>query len=72
MIEAKQVVITAGAYTSQLVKDLGVELRVTRQMQIWVEPDANSDSVRIDRALPFIFFFENDGDEVYGHGAIPG
>ena len=30
VIEAEQLVITAGAYTTQLVKDLGVNLRVTR------------------------------------------
>lgn len=38
-IEAGQIVFTAGAWTSRLLADLGVGLRVHRQVIAWVWPD---------------------------------
>lgn len=35
---AGRIVFTSGAWTSRLVRDLGVPLRVTRQVQGWVQP----------------------------------
>lgn len=37
--QADQLVITAGAWAPALMRDLGVELRVTRQVIAWVWPD---------------------------------
>jgi sarcosine oxidase len=44
-IESKKVVITAGAYVSNLLSDLNIELKVTRQLQGWIKPD---DSLKTD------------------------
>ena len=53
IVEADQIIITAGAYTNHLVKDLGVKLKVTRQFVIWVEPEKNQDDCSLDEQLPF-------------------
>ncbi|MFN8289957.1 MAG: N-methyl-L-tryptophan oxidase [Chitinophagaceae bacterium] len=37
--QAKKLVITAGAWASQLVKGLNVPLNVTRQVLVWVQPE---------------------------------
>lgn len=36
---SNKLIITAGAWTSQLVKELNVPLKVTRQVLVWVQPD---------------------------------
>ena len=41
--EGKRLVIAAGAWTSQLVPDLGVKLTVERQVQHWVRPTVPTD-----------------------------
>ena len=70
-MEADKLVITAGAYTNQLVAEMGTKLRVTRQVQIWIEPENNPDSCRIDK-LPIGYKFENGGKRLYGMPEIPG
>ena len=72
IVEATQIVITAGAYTNHLVKNLGVKLRVNRRIQAWIEPEKDQEACRFDKRLPLGYFFHNDGQVIYGHATIPG
>ncbi|MGQ0739484.1 MAG: N-methyl-L-tryptophan oxidase [Bacteroidota bacterium] len=40
---AKKLIITAGAWTTAVIKELKVPLKVTRQVIVWVEPDNPAD-----------------------------
>ena len=71
-MQASQVVVTAGPFTEQLVSDLGAKLTVTRQNQIWVEPEKDPEACRLDGQPPFGYFFENEGNVIYGHATLPG
>ena len=51
---------------------MGAKLKVTRQMQIWVEPEKNPDACRLDKQLPLGFIFVNNDNFVFGHASIPG
>ena len=63
-IECKKVVITAGAYVSNLFSDLNIELKVTRQLLGWIKPDetlkTNPDWMPAwciaDRSVPGIYY----------------
>ena len=72
IVEADQIVITAGAYTNQLVPaELGSKLKVTRQLQIWIEPEKNPAACSFDQ-LKLGFMIENEGREIYGIPTMPG
>ena len=49
-----------------------MKLKVTRQLQVWIEPSEDPDSCRIDKRLPIGYFFDNDGYVIYGHATFPG
>ena len=49
---------------------MGSKLKVTRQLQIWVDPEKNSDSCRIDKGLPFGFIFVNENNFIFGHADL--
>lgn len=48
-VHAGQVILAAGAWMPPLVGDLGVELRVTRQVLGWVWPPAEPERYELDR-----------------------
>ena len=45
--QGEQLIITTGAFTSKIVKNLGVKLKPTTQIQVWVEPDKDRDQITI-------------------------
>ena len=51
--------------------DLGVKLKPTRQIQVWIEPDKDRDQITIQK-MPFTFFMVNEGLAIYGHAEIDG
>ncbi len=66
---ANQLVFSGGAWTDQLVKDIGVPLRVTRQVLGWVWPK-NPAAFGIDR-LPVWVIDRLDGSTYYGFPMMP-
>ena len=52
-LQARQVIVAAGAWTSKLLPELSSHLRVTRQIQTWVIPKAPE--LRADCAMPCLF-----------------
>jgi len=64
--EAEHLIITAGPWAPQFLADLGLPLRVTRQVLYWFEPKDSLDSYREDR-LP-VYLIEAEGSErlLYG------
>jgi len=63
-LRADRVIATAGAWTSQLLPDLAPQLRVTRQVQGWIEP---RDPVLGSPAkLPTWFVVRTGAPPVYG------
>lgn len=53
--EAEVLVITAGAWLSKLAADLGLPLRVERQVQLWFDPQQR-DPFTVERMPVFIHF----------------
>ena len=70
-IFARKIVVTLGAFTDQLVRNLGVKLTVSRQNQIWIQPDTARENCSIDGGLPFAYMLENGGNVIYGHAMLP-
>jgi sarcosine oxidase len=64
--EADHLVVTAGPWAPQLLAELGMPLRVTRQVLYWFEPKDSLDGYREDH-LP-VYIFESEGSErvLYG------
>jgi sarcosine oxidase len=58
--EADHLVITAGPWAPQILSDLGLPLRVTRQVLCWFEPKESIEHFREDR-LP-VYLIEADGE----------
>jgi sarcosine oxidase len=63
---ADHLIVTAGAWTSRLLKNLGIELSVTRQLQAWFWPE-NPDAFTLEN-FP-VWFIETDSP--YGHYGFP-
>jgi sarcosine oxidase len=66
--EAGRLIITAGAWASQVICDLGVDLEVTRAVLYWFEPRARIDEFK---RLP-IFMWEEQGIFTYGFPYLDG
>jgi sarcosine oxidase len=66
---ARHLVITAGPWTQKLVRDLGIELRVTRQVLGWVHP--KDPSAFEFGALPVWAIGHPDGSLHYGFPILP-
>jgi sarcosine oxidase len=66
---AGQVLFCGGAWTDKLVRDLGVPLRVTRQVLGWVWPK-KTDPFELGR-LPVWAFDAGDGGQFYGFPMMP-
>ncbi len=66
-LHADQLILSAGAWTSKLLKNLGVKLTVTRQVQAWFEPKIDPMAFSPDN-FP-CWFIETDAP--YGHYGFP-
>ncbi len=63
---AEHLIITAGPWAPEVLAEMGLPLRVTRQVQYWFEPKEPMDLFREDR-LPIYMFETEDGEPlVYG------
>ena len=66
-LHADQLIVSAGAWTNSILKNLGVELTVTRQVQAWFNPEVD----------PVLFSPENfpcwfiESDSPHGHYGFP-
>ncbi len=65
--EAGHLVITAGAWNGPLLRDLEVELTVTRQVLAWFDPQGDVEALSLGR-LPCWFI---ETDTPYGHYGFP-
>ena len=65
---AARLVITAGAWTNPLLADLGVPLKVMRQVMLWIDVSANPYTFRRDHFPMFIA--ETPQGDFYGLPAI--
>lgn len=63
---ADQLVLTAGPWSPRILAELGLPLRVTRQVLCWWKPKQNLDDFREDR-LP-VYLLEVDGDRPLLYG----
>ncbi|MCB1121744.1 MAG: N-methyl-L-tryptophan oxidase [Verrucomicrobiae bacterium] len=71
MVEADQLIITTGAWTGKVMKDLGIDLAVTRQVQAWFEP--TEDTERFNPENFPCWFIETDPPHGhYGFPILPG
>ncbi|MBI5094485.1 MAG: N-methyl-L-tryptophan oxidase [Candidatus Hydrogenedentes bacterium] len=66
-IQAGALIITAGAWTSDALDDLGVPLRVLRKVQLWY--DSPSIGAYSGSGFP-VFYVESDGHGIYGVPAV--
>lgn len=55
MYSAQRLVITAGPWAPQILADLAIPLRVTRQVLYWFEPKASIDLFREERLPVYMF-----------------
>ena len=63
-LHAERVLVTAGAWTSRLLPDLARVLRVTRQVQGWIQPE--DAALGSPAKLPTWFVVRTDAPPVYG------
>lgn len=68
---ADQLIISSGAWIGSLVRDLGVKLMVTRQVQAWFEPHADPKQFSADQ-FPCWFIETNAPYGHYGFPVLPG
>jgi sarcosine oxidase len=66
--EAERLVISPGAWAPQLLADLELPLRVTRQVMYWFEPKGGLEPFRPDR-FPIFIWEPDDGNKFYGFPA---
>lgn len=66
-IEAGHLVLTAGAWSAQLLRDLKVSLTVTRQVLAWFDAQGEAESLMLGR-FPCWFL---ETDPPYGHYGFP-
>jgi sarcosine oxidase len=65
---AGALVIAPGAWAPRLLADLGLPLRVERQVQYWFDPPGGTGPYERQP----LFIAERDGDRVYGFPAVDG
>ncbi|GAA2695627.1 N-methyl-L-tryptophan oxidase [Actinoplanes palleronii] len=68
---AGQLIITPGPWAPQLLDDLGVPIRIERQVQHWFRPAGGVEPYLPDRH-PIYIWESADGTQVYGFPAIDG
>ena len=68
---AGKLVVTPGAWAPEVLADLGLPLRVQRQMQFWFQPRGGVDPYLPDRH-PIYIWEDRAGVEIYGFPAIDG
>ena len=69
---AANLVFTAGAWTNRLITQLGVPLRVTRQVQCWVSPP-RPERFSPDRLPAWVYEYDDeDHSHHYGFPIFPG
>jgi sarcosine oxidase len=66
-LHADQLIVSAGAWTNSLLKDLGIQLTVTRQIQAWFEPKGDPQRFSPEN---FPCWFIETGPP-YGHYGFP-
>ncbi|MFL5807251.1 MAG: N-methyl-L-tryptophan oxidase [Roseiflexaceae bacterium] len=69
--EAARLVIAAGAWAPDLLRDLGLPLTVQRNVLYWFEPTADREAFLPDRC-PIYLWEAEDGSSFYGFPALPG
>ena len=69
--EAEQLVIAAGPWLGKLLAELGLPLRVERQVQFWFEPVCGIESL-LPGKFPVWIWETRDGTHPYGLPAIDG
>ena len=70
-LHADQLILSAGAWTGGLLKELEIELTVTRQVQAWFEPKADPTLFSPDN-FPCWFIETNPPHGHYGFPILPG
>ncbi|HEY0000892.1 MAG TPA: N-methyl-L-tryptophan oxidase, partial [Actinoplanes sp.] len=68
---AGQLIITPGAWAPELLADLGVPLRIERQVQFWFAPRGGVTPFLPDRH-PIYIWEDAVGEQIYGFPAIDG
>ncbi len=68
---ADRLVVTAGAWSPQLLADLGLPLVVERQLLFWFDPIANVEAFGVGRHPVFIWE-QPSGLQLYGFPAVDG
>lgn len=68
-LQAGAVIVAAGAWTGELLPELGAHLRLTRQVMCWYDPAAPASFA--PGRLP-VFIVESEDDAVYGFPDIGG
>jgi len=68
---ADRLVVTAGAWSSQLLADLGLPLVVERQLLFWFDPIADVEAFGVGRHPVFIWE-QPSGLQLYGFPAVDG
>jgi sarcosine oxidase len=63
--EAERLVISPGAWAPQLLADLGLPLKVTRQVMYWFEPEGSPEQFSPER-FPIFVWEPDDGEVFYG------
>jgi sarcosine oxidase len=69
--EAARLVIAAGAWAPELLRDLGLPLTVQRNVLYWFEPAGGREAFLPERCPIYIWEAE-DGSSFYGFPALPG
>jgi sarcosine oxidase len=69
--EAARLVIAAGAWAPELLRDLGLPLTVQRNVLYWFEPARGREAFLPERCPIYIWEAE-DGSSFYGFPALPG
>ena len=65
VIEARRLIVTAGAWTSRLVPSLATVLRPTRQQVVYLRPD-DADAFAVGRFPALIFIGQGELNAYYG------
>jgi sarcosine oxidase len=68
---AKRLLVTCGAWTARTVRELGVELVVTRQVLAWVWPQGNGATERYGLGAFPCWAAETEGGVDYGFPMLP-
>ena len=69
--EAEKLVVSAGAWAPELLKDLGLPLEVQRQIMYWFEPTGGVEPFLPER-FPIFIWEPDDGNMFYAFPAVDG